>query len=162
MYCNIYQLLRLPDEEWTDADLLSDHPLFLSNSNYVDDIKGEERDAAIKEFTKWLKKEELGNVDSGVIRFSPAASCGRHFADRYARFHHLTLNLARVTEGIYLLCFDKIRGMVSDLMKALVDENDDYVCLDVNQLIPMDEFLRTVDPETPYYFGAVCKYHGGM
>ena len=64
MYCNIYQLLRQPDEEWTDADLLSDHPLFLSNSNYVDDVKGEDRDAAIKEFTKWLKKEELGNVDS--------------------------------------------------------------------------------------------------
>lgn len=29
MYCNIYQLLRQPDEEWTDADLLSDHPLLL-------------------------------------------------------------------------------------------------------------------------------------
>lgn len=60
MYHNIYQLLRQPDEEWTDADLLSDHPLFLSNGNYVDDIKGEERDDAIKEFTKWLKKEQLG------------------------------------------------------------------------------------------------------
>lgn len=162
MYHNIYQLLRHPDEERTDADLLDEHPLLYQHGNYVENMDEEERDNAIRQFTEWLEKEELGRVENGVILFSPTSPCGKHFANRYSRFHHLSLNIARVTEGIYLLCFDKVQDMVSDLVNAVVDESDDYVCLDVNQLLTMDEFLRTVDPKTPYYFGTVCKYHGGM
>lgn len=30
---NIYQLLRQPDEEWTNADLLCDHPLLVQNGS---------------------------------------------------------------------------------------------------------------------------------
>ena len=52
--------------------------------------------------------------------------------------------------------------MAVDLMQAVVDEADDYICLDVVNLVTMDEFLRTVKPEVPYYLGAVCTYHGGM
>ena len=47
-------------------------------------------------------------------------------------------------------------------MQAVVDEDDDYICQDITNLVTMNEFLRTVKPEVPYYLGAVCKYHGGI
>lgn len=159
---NIYQLLRQPDEEWTNADLLSDHPLIIQNGSYVDNMTRKERDNALKGFAQWLKREELGRIENGAVLWSANASSGRHFANRYPRFHHIAENLAKITEETYRLCFCTVWNMAADLMQAVVDEEDDYVCLDVVNLVTMDEFLRTVKSEASYYLGAVCTYHGGM
>ena len=159
---NIYQLLNRPDEEWTDADLLCDQPLLVQNGSYVDNMTSKERDNAVRIFSQWLKREELGRIENGAVLFFSDVSSGRHFANRYPRFHHIAENLAKITEETYRLCFRNVRNMAADLMQAVVDEEDDYVCLDVVNLVTMDEFLRTAKPEVPYYLGAVCTYHGGM
>lgn len=85
-------------------------------------------------------------------------SCGKHFADRYAGFHRLAETLTAVTEEDYLHRFHNIRNLTSDLMKAIDDDDDDYVLL-AGSLLTMDEFLRQAIAGKSYYIGNICKYH---
>ena len=97
-------------------------------------------------------------MKKSVFTLNEDVRCGRHFADRYAGFHQLTETLAAVTEADYLQRFHDVRNLTSDLMKAIVDDDDDYVLLD-GSLFTMDEFLRQAKPGISYHIGTICKYH---
>lgn len=159
MYYNIYEVGTSPiTNSMIDAITIGDHSVFLCKCAVVDEIEDKERTSALQTFGKWLKKEGLGELKKSVFTLNEDVCCGRHFADRYAGFHQLTQALAAVTEADYLHRFHDIRNLTSDLMKAIVDDDDDYVLLD-GSLFTMDEFLRQAKPGISYYIGTICKYH---
>lgn len=159
MYYNIYEVGTSPiKNSMMDAVTIGDHSVFLSKCAVVDEIEDKERVTALQTFGKWLKKEHLGVLKKSVFTLNEDVRCGRHFADRYAGFHQLTETLAAVTEADYLHRFHDVRNLTSDLMKAIVDDDDDYVLLD-GSLFTMDEFLRQAKPGISYHIGTICKYH---
>lgn len=159
MYYNIYEVGTSPiKNSMMDAVTIGDHSVFLSKCAVVDEIEDKERVTTLQTFGKWLKKEHLGELKKSVFTLNEDVRCGRHFADRYAGFHQLTETLAAVTEADYLQRFHDVRNLTSDLMKAIVDDDDDYVLLD-GSLFTMDEFLRQAKPGISYHIGTICKYH---
>lgn len=159
MYYNIYEVGTSPiTNSMMDDVTIGDHSVFLSKCAVVDEIEDKERVTTLQTFGKWLKKEHLGVLKKSVFTLNEDVRCGRHFADRYAGFHQLTETLSAVTEADYLHRFHDVRNLTSDLMKAIVDDDDDYVLLD-GSLFTMDEFLRQAKPGISYHIGTICKYH---
>lgn len=159
MYYNIYEVDTAPiQNSMMDAVTIGDHSAFLSKCAVVDELEDKERTNALQAFGKWLKKEELGTLKKTVFTLNADVNSGKHFADRYAGFHQLTETLTAITEDDYLHRFHDVRNLTSDLMKAIVDDDDDYVLLD-GSLFTMDEFLRQAKPGISYYIGNICKYH---
>ena len=110
-----------------DAATIGEHSVFISKCAVTEDLQDKEKDGVLQNFGKWLKKENLGTMKKSVFVLNEDAASGRHFADRYGRFHQLARSLAAVTEDDYLYRFHDIRNLTSDLMKAIVDDDDDYV-----------------------------------
>lgn len=110
-----------------DAATIGEHSVFISKCAVTEDLEDKEKDGVLQNFGKWLKKENLGTMKKSVFVLNEDAASGRHFADRYGRFHQLARSLAAVTEDDYLYRFHDIRNLTSDLMKAIVDDDDDYV-----------------------------------
>lgn len=110
-----------------DAATIGEHSVFICKCAVTEDLEDKEKDGVLHNFGKWLKKENLGTMKKSVFVLNEDAASGRHFADRYGRFHQLARSLAAVTEDDYLYRFHDIRNLTSDLMKAIVDDDDDYV-----------------------------------
>lgn len=158
MYYNIYEVDTSPiQNSMMDAVTIGDHSVFISKCAVVDELEDKERTNALQTFGKWLKKEELGTLKN-VFTLNADVSCGKHFADRYTGFHQLAETLTAVTEEDYLRRFHDIRNLTLDLMKAIDDDDDDYVLL-AGRLLTMDEFLRQAIAGKSYYIGNICKYH---
>lgn len=159
MYYNIYEIDTAPiTNSMMDAISIGDHSVFISKCAVVDELEDKERTKTLQSFGKWLKKEQLGELKNSAFTLHEDVRCGKHFADRYAGFHQLTETLAAVTEDDYLHRFHDVRNLTSDLMKAIVDDDDDYVLLG-GSLFTMDEFLRHATPGITYHIGTICKYH---
>ena len=159
MYYNIYEVDTSPiKNSIMDAVSIGDHSVFISKCAVVDELEDKERTNTLQAFGKWLKKEELGTLKKTVFTLNADVSCGKHFADRYAGFHQLAETLTAVTEEDYLYRFHNICNLTSDLMKAIDDDEDDYVLL-AGSLLTMDEFLRQAIAGKSYYIGNICKYH---
>ena len=159
MYYNIYEVDTTPiTHSMMDAMSISEHSVFISKCAVIDDLEDKEKEKELQTFGKWLKKEQLGELKKSVFTLNEDVRCGKHFADRYAGFHQLTETLAAVNEDDYLHRFHDVRNLTSDLMKAIVDDDDDYVLL-AGGLLTMDEFLRQATPGLSYHIGNICKYH---
>ena len=88
-----------------------------------------------------------------------SAAYGKHFASRYTRFHQLAETIAGLTEEDYLHRFCDVCNLITDLKKAVADEEDDYVFWNGEMLLTMDEFLRFAETGRRYHIGSICKYH---
>ncbi len=158
MYYNIYEVDTAPiKRSIMDANSLSEHITFLEMCAVVDDV--ENRDEELKTFGKWLKKENLGVIKKSAFVLNADAGCGRHFAERYARFHKIAEKLAAVSENDYCHCFDDVRNLTLDIKSAVVDDRDSYVFLAGTALLTMDEFLRSAKPGVTYHIGNICTFH---
>ena len=159
MYYNIYEVSRSPvSRSIMDAYSVGEHTVFLNKCAVVDELEEKEKNKELQSFGKWLKKEGLGTLKSTSFTLSNDVSHGKHFADRYAGFHQLAQTIAAMTEDDYLHRFHDIRNLTSDLMKAIVDDDNDYIWMD-DSLFTMDEFLRQATPGVSYHIGNICKYH---
>lgn len=159
MYYNVYEVSRSPiTQSAVDAYSIGEHTVFLSKCAVVYELEEKERSKELQGFGKWLKKEGLGTLKNTTFKLNEDVSCGKHFADRYTGFHQLAEALAAMTEDDYLHRFHDARNLTSDLMKAIVDDDDDYVWID-GALFTMDEFLRQAIPGVSYHIGNICKYH---
>ena len=159
MYYNIYEVDTAPiTDSMMDAMSIGDHSVFISKCAVVEELEEKERTAALQVFGRWLKKENLGVLKQSRFTLNDDVRCGTHFADRYTGFHQLAESLAAMTEDDYLHRFHDVRNLTSDLMKTIVDDDDDYVLLAGN-LFTMDEFLRQATPGLSYHIGNICKYH---
>ncbi len=158
MYYNIYEIDTQPiRQSRMDAQSIGEHVLFLEKCAAVDDE--EDRDAALRQFGKWLKAENLGTLKQSVFVLNEDAAYGKHFASRYTRFHQLAETIAGLTEEDYLHRFCDVCNLITDLKKAVVDEEDDYVFWNGEMLLTMDEFLRFAETGRQYHIGSICKYH---
>ena len=159
MYYNIYEVDTAPiTGSMMDAVPIGEHVAFLAKGAVVEDLEEQERTTALQVFGKWIKKERLGELKKAFFILHEDVNCGKHFADRYAGFHRLAASLADVTEDDYLHRFYDVRNLASNLLKSVVDEDNEYVLIN-EDLLTMDEFLRQATPGIRYYIGTVCKYH---
>lgn len=160
MYYNIYEVDTAPiTYSRMDACSIGEHIVFIEKCAVVEDLNDKEKSEALQTFGKWLKRENLGTLKKSSFILNKDAADGKHFADRYARFHPIAEALSAMTEKDYLYRFPDICNLTSNLKKSVVDEDDDYVFLAGTTLLTMDEFLRFAAPGTNYYIGSICKYH---
>lgn len=160
MYYTIYEVDTAPiTYSRMDACSIGEHIAFIEKCAVVEDLEDKEKSAALQTFGKWLKKENLGILKKSSLILNGDAGCGKHFADRYTRFHQLAEELFAMSAEDYLHRFRDICNLTADLKKSVVDEDDDYVFLAGTTLLTMDEFLRFAAPGTTYYIGGICKYH---
>ncbi|MCM1488910.1 MAG: hypothetical protein NC203_11145 [Firmicutes bacterium] len=158
MYHSIFEIDTQPiKQSRMDAMSIGEHIVFLEKCATVDDE--EDRSVALRQFGKWLKTENLGVLKKSAFILNEDAAHGRHFAARYAGFHQLIEALYGLTETDYLHRFNDICNLISDLKKSVVDEDDDYVYLNGEMLLTMDEFLRLAKAGQQYHIGSICKYH---
>lgn len=94
-----------------DAQSIGEHVLFLEKCAAVDDE--EDRDAALRQFGKWLKAENLGTLKQSVFVLNEDAAYGKHFASRYTRFHQLAETIAWADGG----------GLSSSFLRCLQSDN---------------------------------------
>ena len=159
MYYNIYEVDTAPITcSRMDACSIGEHIVFIEKSAVVEDLEDKEKNDALQAFGKWLKAENLGVLKKTEFILNKDAAYGKHFADRYARFHQLAEALSEITEKDYLHRFRDICNLISDLKKSVVDEDDDYIFLAGTTLLTMDEFLRFAAPGMTYHIGSICKY----
>lgn len=160
MYYTIYEVDTAPiTYSRMDACSIGEHIVFIEKCAVVEDLEDKEKSDALQTFGKWLKKENLGTLKKSSFILNEDAAGGKHFADRYARFHQLAEALSAMTEEDYLHRFRDLCNLTADLKKTVVDEDDDYVFLANTTLLTMDEFLRFAAPGLTYHIGTVCKYH---
>ncbi len=161
MYFNIYEVDTVPiTQNRMDACSIGEHIVFIEKRAVVEDLEDKEKSDALQAFGKWLKKENLGTLKKSSFILNEDAGCGKHFADRYARFHQLAEALSAMTAEDYLHRFRDLCNLTADLKKAVVDEDDDYFFLAGSTLLTMDEFLRfAAAPDVTYHIGSICKYH---
>lgn len=161
MYFSIYEVDTAPiTQSRMDACSIGEHIVFIEKCAMLEDLEDKEKSDALQAFGKWLKKENLGTLKKSGFILNEDAAVGKHFADRYARFHQLAEALSAMTDKDYLHRFRDLCNLTADLKKAVVDEDDDYVFLANTTLLTMDEFLRfAAAPGVTYHIGAVCKYH---
>ncbi len=158
MYHNIYQIIKKRnDKEWITEETFCFNPFLEIRGAYAEDV--DDRETELKTFGEWLEKEGLGRLEHNFFVLNSDVIRGRHFAKRYTGFHRVASELSEISEDDYLNRFHDVRNLVSDLMKSVVDDADDLICIDMGSLMPMDEFLRTAKPNVPYYIGGICKYH---
>lgn len=160
MYYNIYEVDTAPITcSRMDACSIGEHIVFIEKCAVVEDLENKEKSDALQTFGKWLKAENLGTLKKSSFILNRDAAGGKHFADRYTRFHQFAEALSAMTERDYLHRFRDICNLTADLKKSVVDEDDDYVFLAGTTLLTMDEFLRFAVPGTTYHIGGICKYH---
>lgn len=160
MYYNIYEVDTAPITcSRMDACSIGEHIVFIEKCAVVEDLENKEKSDALQTFGKWLKKENLGTLKKSSFILNEDAAYGKHFADRYARFHQFAETLSAMTADDYLHRFRDICNLTADLKKTVVDENDDYVFLAGAVLLTMDKFLRFAVPGVTYHIGNICKYH---
>lgn len=160
MYYTIYEVDTAPiTYSRMDACSIGEHIVFIEKCAVVEDLEDKEKSDALQTFGKWLKKENLGTLKKSSFILNEDAAGGKHFADRYARFHQLAEVLSGLTEEDYLHRFSDLCNLITDLKKSVVDEDDDYVNLNGDELLTMDEFLRFAKTGRQYHIGSICKYH---
>lgn len=160
MYYTIYEVDTAPiTYSRMDASSIAEHIVFIEKCAVVEDLEDKEKSDTLQTFGKWLKKENLGTLKKSSFILYADAVVGKHFADRYARFHQLAEALSAMTVEDYLYRFRDLCNLTADLKKTVVDEEDDYVFLAGTTLLTMDEFLRFAVPGVTYHIGAICKYH---
>lgn len=82
-----------------------------------------------------------------------------YYRERYRSFETAVAALNdKISFHSYLEELHSISNMVGEIEEKLIQRQDHYVCWDLDNILPLDEFLRTAKADKPYYIGGVCKY----
>lgn len=157
MHSRIFQLEFNPVEEF---DLLSEETIYDLNSWFLD-IIGDyvDSDTDREEDIEWLLRYLSSLSDrfkfdeeQGTITFFEGFK-EDYFRDRYNK-------MKEAVEKITLKEFAGVEGQLNlfDIMTAIEDRFGFYVYHE-GVLQNMDSFVRLLEPNRPYYFGATLDYH---
>lgn len=156
MWNNIYQLSdrRLWKKDWiTESDF---HENSLSHATVK---QVENRKSEIQRLGQWMERSRLGVIQNGILTLHGEWRKSPYFIAKHQRFLEIIANLAAVD----LESFTVNGSSISDWLFRAEQEYEDgfstMVCFSPDSLITLDQFLRTAQPDTPYYLGGVCQYH---
>lgn len=158
MYANIYQISDsiLPQAEWiTSGDFYE--------SNFLGTVAEKIEDETDREESIDTLNDRLANLYLGTVKENRMIIAGNiekspYFVKKYNSFRKTANALSRLYYSDYLYNLDKVKDMISELQQQLSEILDDYVYVDSEYLIPMDEFLRTAIPGKTYYINGICKF----
>lgn len=119
----------------------------------------ESRSNALQAFQKWMQMNDLGFCDQSKFRFSLVAP-EHYFKGRFKLFCESAQKLADALEADFWRDNGTIRNLIHDLQSSYESLMNTYVMVDYETPVTMDQFIRTADLDTPYYFGEVfdCRF----
>lgn len=159
MYNNIYQVGEkpIPKEEY-----LTEYNLYdLQLTNIADHIEvSDNPDFQIEQLGKWLSQNHLGIVEENrIVLSSEDRLQSEYFKCRYRKFKEIIKRLNSITDEQFARNFDEILELLFQASQQISDVYEDYICWGSKTPIPISEFIRKAEPDTPYYIGGVCEYH---
>lgn len=158
MFNNIYQIAKKPisEKEYITADSFSNH-------NFVGRIADRveiavDRKYEIEKLAEWAAENRLGKIEGCTLILSGNMLSSKYFYERYKRFKKAVMSLCAVDEKQFME-FSDVFELIFTISDQFNDEYATYIYQEGDELITMDEFLRTAKADTPYYIGGVCIYH---
>lgn len=159
MYEYVFQVFKSePDKsDWMSAEMFDECPDFLPIADSVKETA--DRREAIVCLGRWLTENRLGTISGDVFTINTQAA-ERYFEGRFAAFQQALTALQTLHETQFIHEHDKVQTLIDDLGTAFSGKQDTHVLLENSfPAIPMDEFIRKAQPNTPYYIGAVLYFH---
>lgn len=155
MHCWIFELRDKPlaiDERAEPEDLPKGFVGWIAD--YVQECGVVDREEEIKNFCEMFDGVCTRNGDE--IIFAPEAK--RHwFGDRHGRFSDAAI-MAAATSYEDFLTYNIAYTALCEMKRAFSDETGFYTLDDYGDFEPFDDFMRGMEPNRPYYFGAVFDY----
>ena len=164
MHSKIIQLEKCPIENVgriKPSDYDTDHWFTVSIADYVDD------DDDPNDTLETLVQVFEAGLSDKVERFRDAHGKGLIFRDGFARaylereykaFEQGLRNLtAKATVEAY--CEDKLEMCMYQLNEAYNDKYGYYIQNEDRGLVTLTSFVRSIKPDTKYYFGGTVDYH---
>lgn len=131
------------------------HPEFLP---FLDlSVSPTDRENALRKLGWWLEDCRLGQLTGDSFILNPEAR-DNYFFGRYTPFRQAVVTLESVTEKQFIRQPELVSNLISDLQQSFSNYYSDYILLDSDRPVTMDEFVRTALPETPYYIGTILEY----
>ena len=107
---------------------------------------------------EWLAENRLGKVESNILTLNGYMLLSNYFYEKYKEFQKIAKTLCAIDERQFM-DFYYTSELVFYLTRNFNNERGIYIYQKDQELITMDEFLRTARVDAPYYIGGVCKYH---
>lgn len=116
-----------------------------------------DRENSIKKLGLWLEDCHLGQLTGESFKLNPEAR-DNYFVGRYTSFRQAVVALESVNEKQFIQQPEQVGNLIENLRQSFSNSFSDYVLLDSDRPVTMDEFMRTALPETPYYIGTILEY----
>lgn len=156
----IYQIADHPIDEDTfiTACDYEDSWFVPAIAEYVRDCANRQSD--ICTLMNMLEANQLAVTDREANSFELLPSARSiYFEGRYKQFHTYLTELSRVQEDKFISCHSEVEGLLYQLNRSFSEQFGTYVAGDENELISLDEFIRTADAGIAYYIGGIVSYH---
>ena len=159
MLSDIYQVGEkpIPKEEYLTKHNLYDLPL-ASIADYFE--VSDNPEFQIEQLDKWLSRIHLGSVEENCIVLSSEIYLqSEYFRLGYQEYKEITKQLNSISYERFVKDYDGLLDLLYQACQRISDVNEDYVCWNSKTPIPISEFLRKAESDTPYYIGGICEYH---
>ena len=116
------------------------------------------RENALTDLQEWLCINCLGKYEKGMITLNSDLNESNYFAERYPKFIETANKLSAISEKEFCAEYHKISDLLYDLGQVLVNSWLDYVWIDTNEPMPIEQFIRTYSDSGPFYIGGIFSY----
>ena len=158
MHSRIFQITTspIPESDYLSDDYYWDHWFVGSIADYVSGDNDREEDITHLRDRLQDLKTAIFNKDNSFL-ISPNGK-NEYFKSAYSKF----IEAVKKASDISLETFSsgvECGPLLYDIKTNYCDKFYWYVCTEDFDTIPLDEFMRSVEPGEKYYIGGVLDYH---
>lgn len=107
---------------------------------------------------EWLESNRLGKIKGKTLTLSGYMLLSNYFYENFKGFKQTIKALDALDEREFMDFF-AVSNLLFTANRQFNNTHGVYIYTDSEELLTMDEFLRTGRVDTPYYIGGVCQYH---
>jgi hypothetical protein len=158
VYKNIYQVAEKPisEEDYITSDSFLNHSFI---GKVADCVKiAANRNYEIEMLAEWLESNRLGKIKGKTLTLSGYMLLSNYFYENFKGFKQTIKALDALDEREFMDFF-AVSNLLFTANRQFNNTHGVYIYTDSEELLTMDEFLRTGRVDTPYYIGGVCQYH---
>lgn len=158
MHLYIYQVFREPHSktDWVTEQVFISNPELMPDAGYIH--KAADRSAALQALGGLLAKQHLGTLSESAFILTHDAA-GQYLKGHFKSFRKALDALGKVTEAQYTSSHPYVDGLLSDLHSAFSNPYSDHVMAADEAPVPFDQFIRSAEPEVPFYIGGIMDCH---
>lgn len=156
----IYQIATHPIDEgdFITANDYEDSCFVPSIAEYVCDTL--DRQSGIGDLMNLLESNQMAATDRSANSFVLIPDARSiYFEGRHKQFQQHLKKLSCVQEDKFICCHDKLEGLLYQLNSCFSERFGTYIAGERDELISLDEFIRTAHEGTTYYIGGIVGYH---